>query len=1693
MSNKVIFEVFVDDNGTLKAATAGVRGLGAEVEKTASAHKRAGKEADTHFNRQEKGVIGTANSTKSFAKLRQTLDGGSNSLVGAYATLAANIFAVSSAYLALKEAAQFQQIQAGLESIGNQSGTNLNKAARGVQELSGGLLTAQQAARSTAQTIAAGFSTKELERITVVARQASLTLGRDMTDSMDRLTRGIIKLEPELIDELGIMTRLDEASQIYAKTNNKVASALTVTEKRQAFLNAALAEGEAKFGSVAGNDSLNNIAKLGTAFQDLSKDVLNAVNVIAIPLAGVLDSKGLLIGGAVLFASTISKQLLPGLAQTAQNATKAAEALSAMASEQAAATKASRDRGGTTFSNLRKDLISGKATLEEIQIAQKNLTDSIAISEGKLSGVVQKRSGETEKAIVKSLALRRAELEIVRELTVAEGRAAAARASAAAVNQISAPVTGISGAIDNIKKSFNSISEATHAYNVSLVAAAGGSKALGSSSKVLSGILVGTRTAMFAASTSAKVLGAAFLEMIPVIGQAILVLTLAWEGLKFLYTKAVGESVIKAREDLKEATAKIKDYSAEIVKAKAANITASMQEQKIATITTNSIIELADAYNAVNEARRKKFEQDAKLNKSNNDAGNVGGFRAASITSIERFKPEAGKKQIEQLKALSPEVAATVQKYIELEGGINAVNASTEKQAKVIAAVRNQYENLGPAVENILSSFKALEDSYVSFIRSVTPSTPYDGLIQSLGTSRNALAELSGELAKGSISAEGVAKTLTGLGSNTLNQLPGTIREVVSAYKELQASRAALTALEAKGIKDGQQYVALKNSVKQAEQIIAVNARSAAAYAISAVYAEEEKLSKLQQQNITIQGQLSAAQAQLAVLSSYNDLSGKGTADRLKAENSIKALQAGQLQNQAQMVRGLIAQEEAVLRTLDYYKEQNTELRKLVESQGKLTALTELSNTIASATSTSEQKAEAQRQLQALQQQINAEQKIVQLRSSANSLEMQAKAAAAGMNSRAYIAAAKAATLAKSTAQIYGNIESTTAQSAKSMKLRNSLETELSGKARSSVLAYNELREEQEAITKSKIDSMKAQSAATIADLIAQRQLAKDKNSSDIESVRRYNILIQQEQKRLDNAIELLELENKYSLVQSIQIKSKEDLLSAQSELTNELLKGVEASKNYIDSEIELVKLKKKMELGRDLTDIEEAKISAVYQQKRVEAVEAEYTLKITLIDLEFELLKTKLEVSREELELQREVKKEAGMSILAEEAALEKYNKLLGKKPVPITPTKDGTESGNVVDPVAILASTKSKGAITELQDMAKEALKAATDVSKLNIVLGDMREGLSGGLVNIASLDKLNQTRTILMEFTDNLSSTVDALKSLGPGGEAVAALSSGVLTIADAFARFKTESVNLKAAKETLAAAELTGSQEMVEKANSQIKLAMSNQIAAVGAAMSQISSIYSTASSAAISAIDQQIAAEQKRDGKSAESVARIAALEKKKDAMAKKAFEVNKKLQMAQTVVNTASAIMGALATYPGPAGIALSAMFGALGAAQLALIAGTSYQSSSSSASASQPAAVSIGKRSDSVDLAKSNMSAGGELGYLTGAQGYGTNSNNFQRAAYGGRAGVVVGEKGPELFVPDTSGTIVSNGDTKAIAPNLNATIQINAVDAEGVEKVLYKNRGTIISMLREAANSTGQPFMESVNTTQYERAKRL
>jgi len=297
--NKVEVDILIDDKGNLKKVARDANKAGAGLDK-------ASKSSD-NYSKKQKGVAGaTSNSTKAFAKMA----GGTGGLVAAYATLAANIFAISAAFQFLKGAGDLRVLQESQFNYSVKTGKSLSILTSRVQEATGGLLAFEEAAQAVSIGTAAGLSNEQIEGLASVAKKASMALGRDLTDSFNRLTRGAIKAEPELLDELGIIIRLEKASKDYADALGKNAKDLTTFQKSQAVVNAVLAQGEEKFSDLGG--SVNEIARLGKAFNDVILSIKETVGPFVEFIGGVFADNVYALAGAFAFLGTGITRSLAG-------------------------------------------------------------------------------------------------------------------------------------------------------------------------------------------------------------------------------------------------------------------------------------------------------------------------------------------------------------------------------------------------------------------------------------------------------------------------------------------------------------------------------------------------------------------------------------------------------------------------------------------------------------------------------------------------------------------------------------------------------------------------------------------------------------------------------------------------------------------------------------------------------------------------------------------------------------------------------------------------------------------------------------------------------------------------------------------------------------------------------------------------------------------------------------------------------------------------------------------------------------------------------------------------------------------------------------------------------------------------------------------------------------------------------------
>lgn len=301
--DKLVLQANEKMKASLQQTQQAASGAASGVRKVAS--------ASAHHFKQSKGVANaTTNQTKAFSKMEQGMVGG---LVPAYATVAANIFALTAAFGALSRAADFQVLIAGAESLSVQTGRNLISLAGSMQAVTDSAITMKEALTSASIAASAGFDNETILELTQVARNASIALGRDMTDAMNRVFKGAVKAEPELLDELGIILRLDPATRKYAASIGKAVSELTTFEKQQAVVNEVIQQGNDKFSKLSEID-VSPFSQLSAQFLSATNSILGFANVGLGPIISLItDNMYLLISSMALFGNTILRSAIPAL------------------------------------------------------------------------------------------------------------------------------------------------------------------------------------------------------------------------------------------------------------------------------------------------------------------------------------------------------------------------------------------------------------------------------------------------------------------------------------------------------------------------------------------------------------------------------------------------------------------------------------------------------------------------------------------------------------------------------------------------------------------------------------------------------------------------------------------------------------------------------------------------------------------------------------------------------------------------------------------------------------------------------------------------------------------------------------------------------------------------------------------------------------------------------------------------------------------------------------------------------------------------------------------------------------------------------------------------------------------------------------------------------------------------------------
>lgn len=369
--NTINFELRLNSN--IKNETKDAKDLNKELDKAAGRRgtSASARQQTVEYGRARGSMEATGASGRDFANQAQGLGG----LVRLYATYAANVFALSAAFQSLSAAMDTQNMIRGLTQLGAASGQSLTSISKQFAAATQNSLSMREAMESTTRAVSSGLSGEQAVEIAEMATKASQALGVNLTDAVSRLTRGITKFEPELLDELGIFVRLDSAVEKYARQLGKAASTLTENERLQAFYNAVIEQTRKKFGEI--DIPINPYTKFLAVLKDISFTALSLLNTVLTPLVKLLSENPVVLTAAIgLLAKNLLGNVIPVIKDYNQQLTNSTKVAKDNFTKQAAAAKAAADASRQQLLLRKKDLLEGREdkSYKALEAAEKNIT-----------------------------------------------------------------------------------------------------------------------------------------------------------------------------------------------------------------------------------------------------------------------------------------------------------------------------------------------------------------------------------------------------------------------------------------------------------------------------------------------------------------------------------------------------------------------------------------------------------------------------------------------------------------------------------------------------------------------------------------------------------------------------------------------------------------------------------------------------------------------------------------------------------------------------------------------------------------------------------------------------------------------------------------------------------------------------------------------------------------------------------------------------------------------------------------------------------------------------------------------------------------------------------------------------------------------------------------------------------------------
>lgn len=148
--------------------------------------------------------------------------------------------AAAAAAYSVKQAMTFSQLERGFDSLAESQGTNADKFLADLRKMSHGTVSAADIMQRANQAMLLGIDTKTITQMMEGASVIAQATGQDVGYMFESLALGVGRQSRMLLDNLGIIVKVEEAEEAYAKSIGVAVNELTDEQKKTAFLNATM-------------------------------------------------------------------------------------------------------------------------------------------------------------------------------------------------------------------------------------------------------------------------------------------------------------------------------------------------------------------------------------------------------------------------------------------------------------------------------------------------------------------------------------------------------------------------------------------------------------------------------------------------------------------------------------------------------------------------------------------------------------------------------------------------------------------------------------------------------------------------------------------------------------------------------------------------------------------------------------------------------------------------------------------------------------------------------------------------------------------------------------------------------------------------------------------------------------------------------------------------------------------------------------------------------------------------------------------------------------------------------------------------------------------------------------------------------------------------------------------------------------